>query len=478
MHIARSSVFACLALLTLAALSGQAFAASNAAVGLCPASGTHYTTIQAAVNAVELLAAPRTVRVCPGTYAEQVLITGSLTLEGLAANGFAGVSASGPNNPVIVSPSGGVAVSTNDLYPYGGDANQPTAAQILVQTPSNALAKPIVVNISNITVDGSNNQLNSCATDLVGIYYQNASGTVDHVTTRYQELSQSLFGCQDGLAIYVQSGYGTSGTANVTVENSSVHDYDKNGITADGSGTVATITGNYVVGIGATPLIAQNGIQLSDGAGGKISSNTVTDDVYVNASDCYDAGDPADSSCYSATGILLYDSGGTSGTPVTISTNTVSNTQGAIVAYTDGTSTPDYVGTADYNNVTSNKVTTNAAIVVTGFTYLLDGIDLCSDHNTATSNTVFNSSGSGVHLDSSCTEPDSSATGASSSASKNTVNEACAGVLTGNSGTATGTITYNVVETTASGDTCPVGNGGPSVIKASSGKVKPQPKRR
>jgi parallel beta helix pectate lyase-like protein len=418
-----------------------------------------YPTISLAVSSVP---AGSLIYICPGTYAEQVVITKKLTLEGVAGNGSAGAAASGSNNPVIVSPAGGVVVNSNDLYP----GSQPTAAQIFVQTPSNALATPIVVNISNITVDGSNNLLGDCSIDLVGIYYQNANGTVNHVTTRYQELAPDLFGCQDGLAIYAQSGYGTGGTATVTIEGSSVHDYDKNGITADGSGTVATITGNYIVGIGATPLIGQNGIQMSFGARGKIQNNTVTDDVYVNPSDCVPG-----TNCYSATGILLYDSGGTSADHVSISGNTVSNTQEAIVTVTDGAET------ADFNDVTSNKVTTNAAIVVTAGSLLLDGIDLCSDHNTATSNTVFNSSGSGVHLDSLCTEPDSSASGASSSATNNTVNEACAGVLLGNSGgTASGTVTYNVVETTASGDTCPVGNGGPSAKTL--GKVRTQPKHR
>ncbi len=418
-----------------------------------------YPTISQAVSSVP---AGSTIFICPGTYAEQVVITKKLSLEGVAGNGGVGAAASGSNNPVIVSPAGGVVVNSSDLY--GNPSGQPTAAQILVQTPSNALATPIVVNIANITVDGSNNGLSGCATDLVGIYYQNASGTVTHVTTRYQELGASDFGCQDGLAIYAQGGYGTGGSGTVTIENSSVHDYDKNGITADGSGMVATITGNYIVGIGATPLIAQNGIQLSDGAGGKIENNTVTDDVYVNPLDCYPG------NCYSATGILLYDSGGTSGSHVTVSGNTVSSTQEAIVTFTDGAET------ADYNDVSSNKVTTNAAIVVTGATYLLDGIDLCSDHNTATSNTVFNSSGAGVHLDSECTEPGSGPSGANSTATNNTVNEACAGVLLGSSGgSATGTVTYNVVETTASGDSCPVGNGGSS---AKAGKIKTQPRHR
>jgi len=445
--------------------------ASASSVVVTPPSTTpcralpSYPTISQAVSGVP---AGSTIYICPGTYAEQVVITKKLTLIGVAENGSTGSSATGSNNPVIVSPSGGVQVNSNDLYPYGGDPNQPTAAQILVQTPSNALGTPILVNISNITVDGSNNGLGSCATDLVGIYYQNASGTVNHVTTRFQELQQADFGCQDGLAIYVQSGYGTIGTAVVTVENSSVHDYDKNGITADGSGTTATISGNYIVGIGATALIAQNGIQLSDGAGGKISGNTVTDDVYINSPGC------GVGSCTSATGILLYDSGGTSGSHVAISGNTVSNTQGAIVSYTDGTATADYAGTADYNDVTSNKITTSPTAGI----YFLDGIDLCSDHNTAATNTVFNSSGAGIHIDGQCTEPDSSTTGIDTTVTNNTVNEACAGVLTGpgtggsTGNTVSGTTTYNVVATTASGDACLVGT--PARAK---GRLKPQPRR-
>jgi len=409
---------------------------------------TSFNTISQAIAHVP---AGSTIYICPGTYAEQIVITKKLTLIGESANGLAGGSASGAENPVILSPTGGVVVNAADLYD-----NSPIAAQIAVLSPGGT------VNVSNLTIDGSNNDLSGCGTNLVGVLYQNASGTINHVVTRYQELDPSDFGCQDGLAIFVQSGYSSGGTATVTIEDSSVHDYDKNGITADGSGTVATITGNYVAGIGATPLTAQNGIQVSFGAAGAVKDNTVTDDVYVNPADC-----GMSNSCYSATGILLYDSGGTNSSPVTISGNTVSNTQGAIVAVTDGGET------ADYNNVTSNKISTNAAIVVTGATYLLDGIDLCSNNNTATSNTVYNSSGAGVHLDSECSEPGGAATGIGT-ATHNTVNEACTGVLLGNSGgTQSGTIAYNVVETSYAGDSCPVG-----YSAKTRGKAKPQPRHR
>ena len=386
------------------------------------------------------MTAGSTIFVCPGSYAEQVVINKNLTLVGVGANGSSGASAVGANNPVITSPSGGVVANATDLY-----NGAPIAAQIFVQTPSASLATPIKVTLEYIAIDGSNNQLSGCgAPNLVGIYYQNASGTINEVVTRYQEMDPSDFGCQLGLAIFVESGYGSGGTAVVTIENSGVHDYDKNGITADGSGTTATITGNYVVGIGATTLIAQNGIQVSDGANGSVKGNTVTDDVYIN---------PSGGPYYGSSGILLYDSGGTLGGHIAISGNTVSNTQLAIVAFGDSS------GTADYNDVISNKVTGTQAAGI----YLDDGIDLCSNNNTAISNIVYNSSGSGVHIDSSCTES-TGTTGNNTTVQKNTVNEACAGVLlgTGSGNTVGGTgnlnIYYNVVETTYAGDTCPAGS--------------------
>lgn len=428
----------------LLGIHSLAFSAT-VAVGTCTTLAT-YPTISQAVSSVP---PGSTIKICPGAYAEQVLITENLTLIGVSQNGLAGATAFGANNPTIVSPGNGVMVNANDLYDGTG-----IAAQIAVVTPSKSIVTPIVVNISNLTIDGGNNQLQDCSTDLVGIYYQNASGTVNHVAARNQELSPGLFGCQQGLAIYAESGYSSGGTSAVTIENSSVHDYDKNGITADGSGTVATITGNYVVGIGATSLIAQNGIQVSDGASGKVTNNTVTDDVYIN---------PDGGPYYSATGILLYDSGGKSGKPITISGNTVSNAQGGIVTY------GDTAGTADYNTITGNKVTTSPA----AGPYLLDGIDLCSNNNTATSNTVFNSSGAGVHIDSQCTEA-TGTSGNNSTVNSNTINEACAGVLAGNGtgNSETSNITYNVRMTLQTGDSCPVAAG-----TKPGAKLKPLPLR-
>ena len=193
MHPTRTLTFCCLALIVLAALSKQAFASSSATVGLCAGPGTHYTTIQAAVNAPGVT----TVEVCPGTYPEQVTITANLTLKGIAS----GTS----DAAVVVVPAGGLVTNgVVDIF------NFPTAAQILVQNAT--------VTISHITVDGANDGLTDCSIDTIGIYYQNASGTISDNAVRNVLLAPALQGCQDGLAINVESN---TGTPAVTVSNNS-----------------------------------------------------------------------------------------------------------------------------------------------------------------------------------------------------------------------------------------------------------------
>jgi parallel beta-helix repeat protein len=382
----------------------SAWASSTVVVGTCM-NGTHFTTIQDAINHS---AVNGIIDICPGTYPEQLSINFNLTLNAVAS--------SGQNDVVITSPAGGLVANATDLFD-----GSPIAAQIFVQNAAN-------VTVAHLTVDGSNNNLNGCGTDLVGIYYQNSSGIIGYVATRNQELSADLGGCQVGLGIFVESGYNTSGTSKVTIAYNSVHDYQKNGITADGVGTKATILGNYVVGQGSTPVIAQNGIQVSDGALGSISNNDVADDVYSPGT----AG---------AAGILIYDSG-----HLSITGNTVNNTQFGIVIYSDG------LIDADTNTVTGNKITA---------THLDDGIDACSNNNTIKTNTVYASDAAGIHIDSTCTE-DSAPTGNNTVVTGNTIVEACAGVLTGNGSgnTFSPNTSFNVIDNTFAGDSCPVNGGG------------------
>jgi hypothetical protein len=403
MRTVRSFPFARLALLVLVALSGRAFAASNTAVGLCSAAGIHYTTIQAAVNAVELLTAPRTVRVCPGTYTEQVSITLGLILEGVA---------SGTTDAAVVLPPspGGLVQNGSDIF------GNPVAAQIFVASTSGS------VTVSHLTVDGTGNLLSGCgAPDMMGIYYQNTAGTITDNAVRNQLMDPADQGCQLGLAINVESD---TGAPAVTISNNSVRNYDKNGITADGPGTgggpAVTITGNTVIGLGATSVIAQNGIQIGFGATGSATSNHVADDIYTGPT-------------YGSAGILIYASAG-----VTASSNEVESTQLAIVPATD----PTY-GNANSTIIHGNRI---------GGTQNYDAIDLCSDNNTAESNVIYGSAQSGIHVDDEC--PPS--TGSNNIVKSNTINEACAGILlgTGSSNTTAPNTYLNVTNTTLAGDSC------------------------
>lgn len=212
----------------------------------CPNAA--FTRIQDAVDAASPGA---TIRVCKGTYLEQVAIRKPLTI---AADSGA-----------VLMP---VTMQQNSTSLLDGT---PIATAILV-------AGTTGVSIDGLTVDGTNNGLTQCAPRLFGIAFQNASGEIGHVAIRKFKLGAALGGCQSGTGIFVQSGGG--GISNVEIDNSTIHDFQKNGITADEVGTQVSVHDNVVTGIGPTSGAAQNGIQIGFGAGGAISMNTVTNNVW------------------------------------------------------------------------------------------------------------------------------------------------------------------------------------------------------
>jgi hypothetical protein len=427
MHPTRSFTLSCLALVVLIGLSGQAFA-TTVAVGLCAAPGTHYTTIQAAVNAPSATI----VNVCPGTYPEQVIITKSLTLKGIAS----GTS----DAAVVVPPATGLASNGSDIF------GNPVAAQIFVQGPA-------AVTVSNLTVDGTGNNLAGCgAPTLEGIYFQNSSGTITRNAVRNQFQTDFVVygGCQNGLAINVES----LTALDVTISDNSVRAYQKNGITATGAATgpssvgpAVTISGNYIVGLAATAMnwpggAGENGVQVGFGASGTVSANTVNDNIWY--------ADTSSQPGNAASGILVFASDG-----ITVSGNSVGSAQFGIAADTDNVgycSGPSLCGPADHTVITSNKVSG---------TQIFDAVDLCSSSNTVTSNTIYGSAQSGVHADDSC------GSGNGNSVTKNTINEACAGILlgTGSGNTSSLNTFSNVTNTTLAGDVCP-----PAPGPAASGK--------
>jgi len=314
---------------------GAARAATLTVGQLTPAcSKALYSTIQSAVNAAS---SGDTVHICAGTYPEQVFINKSLVVNG--------------DNGAVISPVNVVANSSSLT------SGQAIAAVVLVQNTTG-------VTIQNVIVDGSGNGLAACSPDLIGVFYQNASGELNHVTVRGVELGAGLAACQSGVGIFVRSA-GASSV--VTIENSSIHDYQKNGITANEVGTQVTISGNAVTGLGTAAGPAQNGIQIGFGASGTIHANTVANHVYGPCTEV--TGCPA-----TADDILVYESDG-----VTVDHNEVGDSQTGIAIVANNANVLDNTvfGSLVFDGVllqgNGNKATKNnitrsdqAAVVISG----------------------------------------------------------------------------------------------------------------
>jgi hypothetical protein len=306
-----------------------------------------FTSIQAAVDAARV---GETIQVCPGTYREQVRVNKSVSIVGVRFEN---------QNLVLIQPT----VATPNTTNANGNGN-PIAAIILVDGVRN-------VNLENLTVDGSGG---SGGSRLIGVFYRNASGKVEHVAVR--NINPNLNNAS--LGILAQSGTqgGQDNASRLEVLNSSVHDYDRGGIIGNGTGTVLVARGNRVSGSGERSATLQNGIQIGFGATGSIEDNFVFNNFFGGCNSietCAQTG--------GASNILAF--GGSGDAPqrgIRVTGNTVSRSQNNIAlggGLTDGSLLTVVNARVERNNVSDTDI--------------FDAIAVVGNNNRVTRNRIFNS---------------------------------------------------------------------------------------
>jgi parallel beta-helix repeat protein len=316
-----------------------------------PCATISYALTQSATDATS------TIKVTAGFYPEPLAITHSVTIAG------AGDTGSG----TVIDPS--TLISDTDT-----DSSTPQEAIVDVTDTTGVTLKGLDISGGNA---GNNFAWPGCGDDFVGVYYHDSSGTMTKVQVTGVELPADLFGCQDGLAVYVASDAGD--TSSVTMSALKVNNFDKNGVTCDDEGTTCTLGHSNITGIGATGLIAANGFQGVDTASVTLNHDTIKDNSYTGGG--FDN---------EATGILIFDVGTVSATDNTLSANDVNGYFGS-----DGGGPGGSTWTISGNTV--NNATDNVPGGYAGYGY---GIQLDSTGNpvSITGNTVSHSAAYGIAL--------------------------------------------------------------------------------
>lgn len=290
---------ACIPALGVGAFASPAGATGNTewvAAGATYAGGgtscTHpgYNTISAA-----LAVAPvgGVVKVCSGVYAEQDLVTQSVTIQGLG-----GATLELPPSPQSSS-SSCLASAVGPGLSY----------QVVLEV----CAPSSTVTVSGLTIEGTW-PASVCDDALYDVYV--GAGTLKLSNSSVEGAGGNALtdGCQGGVGI--RAGSNALGlTGHVTLSGDTVNTYQKAGVVVDGPGSTTAISNTSVAGVGATSAIAQNGIQISRGATGTVTSTTVTGNECSVAGVC----GPNGWTDTQSDGILLYESGA-----VTVSNSTLS----------------------------------------------------------------------------------------------------------------------------------------------------------
>jgi hypothetical protein len=217
----------------------------------CGAPG--FNTIRAALRAAP---GGATIRVCPGTYVEQIAITRSVALRALGT-----VVLRLPARPQDSRTACDGAPGTRRFRPDQDEV---------------AICGDVRVAIDGFTIDAAWPRA-TCDDSLFGVLVAGGA-TLDFTHSRVEAAGAvPLNGCQGGIGLQIGMAWTRPVEAgHAVLSHDRVSGYQKNGVEVDGRGSTAAIDTTNVRGVGATPAIAQNGIEVNAGAFARITASTVS----------------------------------------------------------------------------------------------------------------------------------------------------------------------------------------------------------
>lgn len=197
----------------------------------CPQA--QFTTIQGAVVVASSTPGTQTIRVCAGTYNENVVI--------------------GPVNSLNLLGDGATKVFVRGVPDTPGPIiDVTTAGQVVVR---------------GMTIDGG---AMMAGPTVWGIRFMDTDGEISDVAVLHV---RDATGGSQGIAIRAERN---SGSSHVMIKHNLVRDYTRVGISANGQGVDVRITDNTVIGPDLPKVWAPNGIQVSRGATARIQNNKVS----------------------------------------------------------------------------------------------------------------------------------------------------------------------------------------------------------
>ena len=214
-----------------------------------------FNSVQVAVSS-----GATTIEICAGTYTEQIEIAGPAKLD--AFDGVGSVTLAMPATPA------------RSESPCDTKSNESEGA--LNQSDEISICTSGTVTMTGIDVEAVI-PLETCANGLNGIFI-GGGGTLKATNVSVNGASTSIAAfksCQHGIAVRVGSA-SREEIGHAELKSDTISGYEKNGPTVAGLGSTMAISSSTITGEGASPYIAQNGVQISFGGRGTVKSSTIT----------------------------------------------------------------------------------------------------------------------------------------------------------------------------------------------------------